>query len=60
MSKSDNEKTATLSLQLKADSGYTSKETTRISVDQWTKIQEILYKSDKKENEENVDKRSKN
>lgn len=55
---SDNtEKTATLNLHLKADSGYTSKESTRISVDQWTKIQEILYK---KEQEDNVNEGSKN
>ena len=32
------ERNATMSLELKADSGYASKETHRVSADQWSRI----------------------
>ena len=38
----DKTKNATISISLKADSGYSSKETHRVSVDQYTRITQIL------------------
>ena len=47
MTKSMHSKDATVTVTLKADSGYTSTETTQISPDQWGRIVAIMNEETK-------------